>query len=373
MHNLHYWLALIRTPGLGPATIHSLVQRYGSPAQVLASAPRDLVGHPRVTKTIIDALKTPDWASVERDLAWATQPDRRIILIEDAEYPTLLKAIPSAPIALFVHGSIAALQTAQIAMVGSRNPSPGGRQAAADLARALVGHGFAITSGLALGIDAASHQGALDGGGCTIAVSATGPDQIYPRRHQKLADDIIAHDGVVLTEFPTGVPPAREHFPRRNRIISGMARGTLVVEAALKSGSLITAHYAMEQGREVFAVPGSIYNSNAAGCHALIKQGAKLTERADDIVEEFDFSFTADKSNDRPVQRNHIKDDDLQREQNMVLFAIGFEPTAVDTVIERTGMTADRVTSILVELEIQGRIAHMISGDYMRLEGKGAP
>ena len=373
MKSLRLWLALIRAPRLGPATITSLVRRYETPENVLKFAPRDLDGNARFKPETLAALAQPDWKGIERDLTWANAPNQHIVMFDDERYPSLLKNIASAPLALFVRGSVDALHSPQVAMVGSRNPSPGGRQAALDLACELAARGLTITSGLALGIDAASHQGALNAGGCTIAVGATGPDQVYPRRHQALAEAIVAGGGALVTEFPTGVPPAREHFPRRNRVVSGMAYGTVVVEAALKSGSLITAHYAVEQGREVFAVPGSIYNVNAAGCHALIKQGAKLVERADDIVEELGFcTETAWNSGGQAAQKS-LKDGGLCQEQDRVLNVIGYEPTSVDTVIERTGMTAEQVTSIMMELEIEGRVASMSSGMYVRQAGSSAP
>lgn len=227
-----------------------------------------------------------DWQGVEKDLRWLASPGCHMVHKTSRNYPPLLKEIHAAPFILFVQGNLARLADPQIAIVGSRNPTPVGCEIAAKFAYYFSNMGLTVTSGLALGIDGAAHKGALLGVASTIAVLGHGLDCIYPASHQELAGDILKANGALVSEFPIGVSPLPSHFPRRNRIISGLTMGTLVVEAALKSGSLITAKLALEQGREVFAIPGSIHNPLAKGCHALIREGAKLVETTQDVLEE---------------------------------------------------------------------------------------
>lgn len=268
-------LALLRLPELNESKLTNLLKDCSDLTSLF-----DPQGNCKV------APGTLDWSGVDKDLAWAEQPACRLLTMADVGYPQLLKEIDTSPPVLFVRGDVKLLSTMQIAIVGSRHPSRSGVENASDFAEYFSTRGLTITSGLALGIDGAAHRGALRGTGRTVAVMGNGLDGIYPRRHQRLADQIVEQGGVLVSEFSVGIGPKPEHFPRRNRIISGLSVGTLVVEAALKSGSLITARLALEQGREVFAIPGSIHNPLAKGPHALIQQGAKLVETALDVFEE---------------------------------------------------------------------------------------
>ncbi len=265
-----------------------------------------------------------------------------------------------------MHGNPAVLATPQLALVGSRNPSAAGRDLAHDFARHLCGAGLTVTSGLALGIDAASHQGALDGEGLTIAVTGTGLDRVYPARHRDLAHR-IAQRGALVSEFVPGTPPLAEHFPRRNRIISGLSLGTLVVEAALASCSLITARLAAEQGREVFAIPGSIHNPLARGCHSLIRLGAKLVENVQDILEELGPMVS-----DMPYNtvlcsgENSVTGLDLDDNSLKLLDCVDFSPTSIDTLVERSGLTPEQVSSMLLVLELHNIVESASGGCYTR-------
>jgi DNA processing protein len=359
------WLALYHAPGIGPASFHKLLEQFPDPAAVLNASSGQLqqFGLP---DSSIDALRHPDSRTIERDLEWQAQPGNRILTCRDPDYPALLREIPDPPPLLYIHGNLHVLQEPQLAMVGSRNPTAAGRQTAIDFARHLSAAGLMITSGLALGIDAAGHQGALDAGAPTIAVMGTGLDRVYPARNRELAHR-IAGVGALVSEFPPGTPPRAEHFPRRNRIISGLSLGTLVVEAAIRSGSLISARYALEQGREVFAIPGSIHNPLARGCHHLIRQGAKLVETAQDIMDELgalatalDFTATPATDHDRQPQ---LPDDYAQ-----LLESIGFENTSVDMLVKTTHLTPAEVSSMLLQLEMNGYIAANPGGFYNRLK-----
>lgn len=354
------WIALQRVHGVGPVSFAKLLAQFGSPQQVLQN-PSQVTG---MSQSVMEGLYRPDWAQVDEDLAWLDNDGREVITLHDARYPQLLKQISDPPSLLYVQGDVALLSEWQLAVVGSRNPSASGRNTAFDFARYLAAGGLAITSGLAAGIDGAAHKGALAGGGKTIAVVATGLDRVYPAQHRQLAHDIAAN-GAIVSEFPLGTTPRAELFPRRNRIISGLSLGTLIVEAALKSGSLITARMAMEQYREVFAIPGSIHNPLSRGCHQLIREGAKLVETADDIIEELgalagvetDLSAAQDSVSEKPE-----RDGDYQ-----ILFEhLGFDPISVDSLIENSGLTADAVSSMLLLLELQGEVESLPGGRYVR-------
>jgi DNA processing protein len=356
-----YALALLRTPRVGPRSYQALVERFGSPQAVFAASSTALA-EVKLSKETLDWLKNPDWSKVEADLRWLDAPQRYCLALHDPSYPALLREIADPPPLLFVHGNAEALADRQLALVGSRNPSPMGSKHARHFARALVETGFAVTSGLALGIDAAAHQGTLDAHGITFAVAGTGLDQVYPRSHQKLAEAILAQGGALISEFPTHTPPQAGNFPRRNRIISGLSLGVLVVEAALKSGSLITARMASEQGREVFALPGSIDNPLSRGCNALIKQGAKLVETIDDILEEF--SITTFSAKPAPQQQNEANEGDA--ESQSLLKYIAYAPTSVDTLVAATGIAPETIASLLLSLELQGDIV-ATEGGYSRI------
>jgi len=293
---------------------------------------------------------------VERSLIWAAQPGNAIVTLADAEYPPALLEIPDPPIVLYLRGDPAHLQGRGLAIVGSRNATPQGCLTAESFARALAGRGLPIVSGLALGIDAAAHRGALSGGGPTVAVVGTGADRLYPAGNRELALAILEH-GTLVSEFPLGTPPLAANFPRRNRVIAGLARGVLVVEAAAASGSLITARLAGEQGREVFAIPGSIHSPLARGCHQLIKQGAKLVETAADILEEFTDPLAAS-----PPQPTAGESDD-----HPLIAALGHDPCSLDELVARTALGADRLLGELLTLELAGRIACLPGNRYQRL------
>ncbi|MCW9024212.1 MAG: DNA-processing protein DprA [Gammaproteobacteria bacterium] len=359
---MSYWLALNRASQVGPITHRLLMEHFSSPEEVFAASASELSSL-GLKKQQVESLQTPDWDGVEKDLAWLGEEQSHICLLGDENYPALLKQIPDPPTVLFIRGNPKILELQQIAIVGSRNPTPMGKETAYEFARHLASLGLVVTSGLALGIDAAAHQGALSAGGMTIAVVGTGPDRVYPARHRDLAHQIV-ENGALISEFPIGVPPAAGNFPRRNRIISGMGRGVLVVEAALRSGSLITARQALEQNREVFAVPGSIHNPLAKGCNALIRQGAKLVETAEDILEEIP-DFSVDRARTESVVENSDSDHfALDLDYQKVLENVGYEPTTVDTVVERSGLTVDAVCSMLLVLELQGYISLTAGGQY---------
>ncbi len=356
--DIRYLLALYHLPQVGPARARELLARYGSPRALFA----DGVGDGVLDASLREALATPDWEAVERDLAWCGD-GRHIIAHDDERFPPLLAAIADPPLLLFAHGEPALLMLPQLAVVGSRNPSAVGEETAFDFARGLAGAGLTITSGLALGIDAAAHRGALAAGGQTIAVFGTGPDRIYPARHRDLAHAIVDGGGVLLSEYAPGTPPLPAHFPRRNRIISGLALGTLVVEAALRSGSLITARSASEQGREVFAIPGSIHNPLARGCHRLIRDGAKLVETAQDVLEELAPQLRAVLAAEPgPAAAPSALDD----EYRSLLDCVGYAPTPVDMLVERSGLTTEVVSSMLLILELEGYVTAAAGGGYSR-------
>lgn len=359
---LRYWLALLRAPRLGSRTFNALLEGFGSPAQVFDETPQTLAAL-GLSAATIGWMRNPDWAAIDREVGWLEISGHHCLTILDETYPLPLKEIPDPPPLLFVRGDVGSLAQRQLAIVGSRNPSSSGEKLAHDFALALSNTGFAITSGLALGIDAASHRGALDGNGITLAVAGTGLDQVYPARHQALAEEIAARGGAVVSEFPMGTPPQAGNFPRRNRIISGLSVGVLVVEAALRSGSLITARMALEQGREVFAMPGSPNNPLSRGCNALLKQGAKLVETVTDILEELDgFAVTA-----QPAIQAAPLAGGLDKDCQKLLKSIAYDPTSVDTLIAATGSTPEAISSMLLLLELQGYVTSA-NGGYCRIK-----
>lgn len=362
--DLKYWLALARAPGVGTVTFLKLLEQFGDPA-ALFSTPLERFKPLKLAADTLASLAGPDWAAVDQDLEWLSgSPQRRALTLADSDYPPRLREIADPPPVLFVHGDVAVLRHPQIAIVGSRNPTPSGAELAQDFARHLALRGVTIISGLALGIDAASHRGALAGAGHTIAVMGTGMDRVYPPRHQDLAEQIAA-GGALVSEFPLHTPVRPENFPRRNRIISGLALGVLVVEAAKASGSLITARHAIEQGREVFAIPGSIHNPLARGCHALIRDGAKLVETVDDILEELpSLSVPAESDSQTPtappLPAAH------NEEHDRLLAALGYDPVSIDVLVARTGLTANAVSSMLLLMELEGRVSSQAGGLYLR-------
>jgi DNA processing protein len=362
------WLLLWRVPGIGPATFFRLLEHFGSPRAVL-QAPAAQLREAGLGHDLAREIRSADTASIAADLRWLAGPCRRMITCQDSDFPSRLREIAVPPPLLFVEGDPAALSRPQLAIVGSRRPSRPGRELAAQFAAEVAERGVVVTSGLAHGIDAEAHRGCLVGGCPTIAVMGTGPDVVYPRAQADLAAAIRAH-GALVTEFSPGALIKPENFPRRNRIISGLSLGVLVIEAAALSGSLITARHAMEQGREVFAVPGSIHNPLARGCHWLIRQGAKLVESVEDILEELP---PVANGTVRPACSNagtgaaRARGADFDGEQSLMLEAMAFDPVSVDVLVDRTGLTANVVSSILLELELRGSVAPHPGGLYVRL------
>jgi DNA processing protein len=351
------WLQLALTPGLGPATLQRILRQFGLPQAALARKRTELSAF--AAPTVLAALDSEAVArAVEHALRWAQQPGHAVITLADETYPRLLLEIADPPALLYARGRVELLARAALAIVGSRNATQQGEANAEALAKALGNAGLTIVSGLALGIDAAAHRGGLASAGSTIAVLGTGIDVVYPSRNGALAA-AIAERGLLLSEFPLGTPPGAQNFPRRNRLISGLARGCLVVEAALASGSLITARAAAEQGREVFAIPGSIHSPLAKGCHALIKSGAKLVESAEDVLAEL--------SGFRPSGYASTQQAAAGADHGLLAY-MGHDPVDVDSLCSRAGMSAEQVSSELLRLELDGRVAALPGGLYQRLE-----
>lgn len=341
------WLRLCESPGIGPIRARELLTRFGSPqavveAQVLGQAPDGF-----------DELLERTWQWQQANAA--PQP-RWLIALGDSHYPPALLETADPPLLLYAVGRIELLRAPAVAIVGSRNPTPQGTQNARDFGAALAAAGLTVVSGMALGIDGAAHEGALDHAASTIAVLGTGIDRIYPRRHAALAHRIAA-EGLLLAECELGALPLEHHFPRRNRLIAGLGLGTLVVEAALQSGSLITARLALEAGREVFAMPGSIHNPLARGCHALIRQGAKLVESAQDVLDELRWTEAVPLPE---AAANAAPDDAL-------LVALGHDPLTLDELANRTGIDIATLSARLLDLELDGRVARLPGQRFQRL------
>jgi DNA processing protein len=350
------WLALLRAPHLGAASINTLLSRFDTIAAIF-SAPAAQLRSAGLREATIDAIRHPDASLIAADSAWLEQPGHALLTCDNPAYPALLAEIQNPPAALYLKGNAQLLKLPQLAIVGSRNPTSGGVRNATEFARHLAARGLGICSGLATGIDTASHLGALRAGGFTTAVVATGLDRVYPASNRELAHE-IANQGLLISEFPPGSAPRAMHFPRRNRIIAGLSVGVLVVEAAFKSGSLITARLASEQGREVFAIPGSIHNPLAKGCHGLIRQGAKLVESGGDILEEISPLLGAaaaalDAVNDDAATDHAPPLDEMH---HALLHTIGYDPLTVDDLIQKSRLTAEAVCSMLLLLELQGYV-----------------
>ncbi|HJP38134.1 MAG TPA: DNA-processing protein DprA [Gammaproteobacteria bacterium] len=362
------WLTLGLASGVTGSTVTALLERYGSVARAVGNSADELLAA-GVTAAGVRDILAPDREQQSRCWKWLEAPQHCGITWLDSRYPPLLREIPSAPPLLFVRGDANILSLPQLSIVGSRSATPGGEATARRFAGHLAQSGFCITSGLALGIDAAAHRATLLAGGQTIAVLGSGPDIIYPRDHLRLADDIAAN-GALISEFAPGCTPRRSQFPRRNRIISGLALGTLVVEAGKHSGALITARNAAEQGREVFAIPGSIHNPVARGCHQLIRTGAKLVETAEDISEELGgiiAGFAATIEQNVAAHRlspERVEDTDYQRLRSLM----GWDPVTVNTLITRSGLTAEEVSSMLLILELEGYVEPLTGGLYVQRE-----
>lgn len=357
------WLALARGPAVPVPVLSALAADPGK-ITTLFENPRSGI-LPAAGLELTQYLQAPDWAGVESDLHWLEDSGGTALAFSHPLYPDLLRHIPDPPPVLYVRGQAEALNLPQLAVVGTRNPTPDGVRQARQFAADLAHLGIVITSGLALGIDAQAHAGALDAGGVTVAVQGCGPEQVYPRRNAGLADRIVER-GAVITEFGVGMPPQAANFPRRNRIISGLALGTLVIEAALRSGSLITAGIATAQGREVFAIPGSIKNPMAKGCHHLIKQGAKLVAEVGDILEEIrELGGRAELASGVRSDA-HADCAGLDERCRLLLDNIGFGPVAMDELVDQTGLAAGITASLLSSLEISGHIEILPGGRIVR-------
>jgi DNA processing protein len=355
------WLRLTLIPGIGGETQRQLLKVFGAPVAIFAApaaALRASIGSGLAERLIAHDCN----AGIEAALAWAAQPGNRLLTLADSEYPQALLTAADPPVLLYVKGNVALLDRPAFAIVGSRNATKQGEANAEAFAAALAGAGLAIVSGLAAGIDAAAHRGALATDGVTSAIIGTGIDRIYPARNEGLARE-IAERGVIVSEFPIGTPPLPANFPRRNRLIAGLAQGCLVVEAARQSGSLITARLAAEAGREVFAIPGSIHSPQSKGCHALIKQGAKLVESAQDILEELKWEKRIGAAPITAVSPAPS----FPEAADPVLAAIGYDPVDLDTLAARSGLAPDALLARLLPLELDGRIAQLPGNRYQRL------
>lgn len=357
---------LARTPSLTAEHVQALVAATGS-LENAASIGRHVVPGVNLPPAAQAFLASPDEAAIDADLRWLEAEQARLIPCTSPEFPTLLAKISRGPPALYVLGDPAVLSSPQLAMVGSRSPTASGRDTARDFAAFFARAGLTITSGLALGIDAASHEGALQANGLTVAVCGCGLDTVYPRQHAALAAR-IRERGALVSEFPPGTKPLPPHFPQRNRIISGLSFGTLVVEAARTSGSLLTAQHALEQGREVFAIPGSIHNPLSRGCHKLIREGAKLVESAEDVLSEIQNFLSIQPLATVPTDAAAPVADGgrLDKDYEILLDALGFEPASIDVLVARTGFPSESVASMLLILELQGLIRPHAGGRYGR-------
>ena len=364
------WLALLRAHGFGAAAIRALVARHGSARAAVAQARRD----PTIPSAARDAVCSPDGETQASDRRWLDQPGHHLIPFASEDYPALLRDIPGAPAALFVAGDPIHLWSAQIAIVGSRNATAGGLANARAFAKAFAQSGNVVTSGLAEGIDGAAHAAALDAGAATIAVLGTGTDVIYPRQHGELAARIRAN-GALVSEFPPGTAGKPEHFPRRNRILSGLSLGTLVIEAGLNSGSLITARLAAEQGREVFALPGSIHSPLARGCHKLIRDGAMLVETADEVLDQLRgigarlADHLRGRLGDRAAATGRrsaaLEPPKRDPEYTRLLAALDRAPVSLDELAERSRLPIAALSSMLLVLELEGVVSAASGGRYV--------
>lgn len=355
--DLAAWLRLSLTPGIGGETQRALLAAFGLPHHIYAASVTELARViPQAAAERLLAHEAS--AAVETALTWVTQAGNHILTLADSAYPQRLLDISDPPILVYLKGRVDLLNAPALAIVGSRNATPQGLANAEAFAAALSDAGLCIVSGLALGIDAAAHRGGLRGATSTLAVIGTGIDRVYPARNQELARR-IAEEGAILSEFSLGTPALKENFPRRNRIISGLARGCLVVEAADRSGSLITARLAGEQGRDVFAIPGSIHSPLSKGCHRLIKQGAKLVDDARDILEELDMSTAV-----APQAASEAAPDAASTH---LLDHLGFDLCDIDTLAARSGLTAEKLYAMLLQLELEGLVASLPGGRFQRI------
>lgn len=353
---LRAWLQLSLIPGLGAAVFRKLLAEFGDPESACSAG---ISGLRRIVPTeVASAIHAgPDPARIDAVMRWLEDPANRVLTLADETYPQLLLQISDPPPLIYIKGATALLNRAALAVVGSRNATRQGGDNAEAFARELSDGGFTIVSGMALGIDAAAHRGGLAGASSSVAVVGTGLDVVYPARNRDLAHELAAK-GALISEFALGTPPLPTNFPRRNRLISGLTRGCLVVEAALKSGSLITARYALEQGREVFAIPGSIHSTLSKGCHLLIKQGAKLVESSSDILEELGAVVQI---------RAPLETRPVAPEYQALLATMGFDPADLDTLCAHGSLTPETASAMLLTLELDGLVSRLPGGKFQRL------
>ena len=359
------WVRLEQTDGIGPVIARKLLAAFGLPENIFAASFSALSKHvpERIAQALIAAPSESLQALIERTHNWCEQSGNFLLTLADHNYPASLLDIPDPPLLLYAKGRVELLSAPALAVVGSRNASAQGSANAENFSKALSRAGLTIVSGMALGIDTAAHRGGLQGAGSTIAVIGTGADIVYPARNRTLAHQ-IADNGCIVSEYPLGMPAIAANFPRRNRLISGLARGVLVVEAAAQSGSLITARLGADQGKEVFAIPGSIHSPLSKGCHLLIKQGAKLVESAQDVLEELRLSPKtegAETPNRLPSASLH------NPPQAFLLDAIGFDAVDADALGERIGLDAATLNAQLLTLELDGAVERLPDGKYRRL------
>ncbi|MDJ0711645.1 MAG: DNA-processing protein DprA [Woeseiaceae bacterium] len=347
--HLRAWLVLARAH-VRVNELQSLLDEFGDINNIVTQ-PRSELAATRLAQEKCEAITSPDERDIDNALSWLDAERRHLVCWGESDYPELLGQVPGPPMVLYVNGDVDALHLPALAIVGSRNPTQGGRRNAHDFAQHLASGGLSITSGMAQGIDAAAHQGALDAGGRTVAFLGTGIDRVYPPANRALAH-AIAERGALVSEYPLGSPPEKWHFPERNRLISGLSLGTLVVEAARRSGSLITARLAAEQGREVFALPGSIHNPLARGCHELIRQGAKLVETADDILAELG------------QLTGHLRPSADDTDYEILRGALSHDPVGIEELGKQSGLTIDQLSSMLLILELHGEVESLSGGRF---------
>ncbi|MCH9704951.1 MAG: DNA-processing protein DprA [Proteobacteria bacterium] len=363
--DIKHWLSLSLVTGVGSKTLRALLTAYESPGAVLRASVSELRRH--VSETVASAITSEDRsAAVAAALKWQAEDGNMILTMADSEYPQQLLETADPPPLLYARGNLTLLQQPLVAIVGSRSASPVGVRNTEIFARALSDAGCGVVSGLAQGVDTAAHRGALLGAGSTVAVVGTGMDIVYPRANRTLAAE-ISQQGLLLSEFALGTKPLASNFPRRNRIISGLSRACLVVEAALKSGSLITANLAAEQGREVFAVPGSINAPLHRGCHQLIKQGAKLAENVNDILEELSLTPVTPSPATEEQRYEENRTVGMQQADSEVIVYINYQPTSIDDIAARSGVAVDALMPALLELEVGGKIVALAGGSYQRV------
>ncbi len=357
--SLRAWLALSLTKGLGGEGARSLLKAFGSPEAIYAASPASL--KPFVTAPVAATIANGiDDNILVPTLFWLEDSNNHIVTLADSAFPQALLNIPDPPLLLYVKGRLDLLNHSAFAIIGSRNATPQGISNAEAFSRALSATNLCIISGLAHGIDAAAHRGALPQCGSSIAVVGTGLDRVYPAANHDLAHS-LSTDGAVISEFPLGTPPIASNFPRRNRIISGMSMGCLIVEAGLQSGSLITARLALEQGKDVFAIPGSIHSPQSKGCHHLIQQGAKLVESAQDILEDICLQIEAHSDSIPPTEIHSELESD-----SILMNHLGFDPVSIDTLLARSGLTMPELSAMLLSLEMAGRVSALSGGHYQR-------